>query len=138
MLKHKITFAKCIKEDIESSEFILRAEAQLPNDHEIIKTIKKLCKSHTKTVKCYVKENVLHINIKTLAKCSQYDVPDKIKGKRIAESKAKYNLYRVLNTIAGIIYFCYTFKCVSYKDSRNRYLNLAKKESAHIKELDTL
>ena len=138
MLKHKITFAKCVKEDIESSEFVLRAETQLPNDYAIIKTIKKLCKSYTKTVKCYVKGNVLHIDIKTLAKCSQYDVPDKIKGKRIAESKAKYNLYKVLNIISCMIYLCYTRKCVSYNDSRNRYLNLSKKESSHIKELDTL
>lgn len=138
MLKHKITFAKCVKEDIESSEFVLRAETQLPNDYAIIKTIKNLCKSYTKTGKCYVKENVLHINIKTLAKCSQYDVPNKTKGKRIAESKAKYNLYKILNIVSGTIYLCYSLKCESYIDSRNRYLNLSKKEFAHIKELDTL
>lgn len=138
MLKHKITFAKCVKEDIESSEFVLRAETQLPNDYAIIKTIKKFCKSHTKTVKCYVKGNILHINIKTLSKCSQYDVPDKIKGKRIAESKAKYNLYKILNLISGIIYLYYALKRESYNNSRNRYLKLAEKELKHIQELDTL
>lgn len=138
MLKHKITFAKCVKEDIESSEFVLRAKVQLPNDASVIKIIKKLCKSYTKKVKCYVTGNVLNINIRTISKCSQYDIPDKIKGKRIAESKAKYNLYRVLNGMSRRIALYYLAISEFYNTTYNRYLKLAEKELKHIQELDTL
>lgn len=138
MIKHTITFCKPIKQDLEECTFKLSAKVFIDNNNDkLIKKLIKFCQGYTKTVKCYVTQNTLYINITTKSKCSPYDVPDVVKGKRIAEGKAKFILYKTLSIVSDIFIKYYEDKLEQYSITKMKYLTLSSKELDHLKELDS-
>lgn len=136
MIKHRINFNKAIIEDFEHTIYKLKAVVILDNTNEkLLKFVDKYLKSYTKSVKCKRNGNIINIDITTTSKCNPTDVYNKIKGRRIAESRAKEILYRLTKRISLINQQYHFDLYQKYVTSYNKYWSMEYKEIKHIKDL---
>jgi hypothetical protein len=135
MLKHRIIFSKPIYKSDSSCTFKLVASVKI-DDYNVMGVVKDFIKTYQNAVRCNIANNTLYIHITTNSRCSSYDKPDEIKGVRIAESKAKSNLYKALYRLA--LKLCVYYSCIgeSYKKSMSVYYNINEKECLHIIKID--
>ena len=122
---------------MEECTFVLNAQAKIPDDKILVNKVKKYCKNITNSnVKANVHDNNVYLHITTKSKCNALDVPNIVKGKRIAEGKAKKKLYDILAQISIIIFEYYKNLYEDYVFFKNRYVSMYIKERDHIEELD--
>lgn len=67
--------------------------------------------------------------------CGKEDVYDEVKGRQIAESRAKVELYRKIKEIIADLKWRYSNEVLDLVNQRSRYERLIAKEKLHIEEL---
>lgn len=124
---------KCVFDDKEIKQFgrctvcKMTAHIEVPFlNASILNWVKK----HP-TVKANV--NMFRLNMTTTAKAMQStnDEPDESIGKRLAESRAKRQIYQFCYTLYQQLYKCMGMRATQYRDTRDSFSKYISKEKEH-------
>lgn len=123
-------------EDNQTSVCVIKSVIPFPNE-EIVMSFKDLEKIIKKFKSSDMTLDMRGITISTVgvARLAKEDTFDKLIGKRVAESKAKKALFNAIMRLNRELRLFYLTKMEATTKNMERYLELAEKESDHIKEL---
>lgn len=123
-------------EDNQTSVCVIKSVIPFPNE-EIVMSFKDWEKIIKKFKSSDMTLDMRGITISTVgvARLAKDDTFDKLIGKRVAESKAKKALFNAIMRLNRELRLFYLTKMEATTKNMERYLELAEKESDHIKEL---